>query len=275
LKLDSNGNITWQKTYGPGYLYSSWIGSVQQTSDGGYIVAGSLESSLWLLKLNSDGNIAWQKIYKGDNSACPACSQVEHSFIQQTRDSGFIVASALSTFGGAWLLKLDANGDVVWQRIYNGGFWHFSLQQTSDDGYVVSGAISSSNQSTWDFWLLKLDANGNIQWEKTYGSNKYGELSYPNSPIQQTLDGGYILAGVTFAFGAGNEDFWVLKVDEKGNIGGSCGIIGSSNSTVMNTNASPTVSSANSVDTKVVITNIATVTPADSNVITTEQCSSN
>jgi hypothetical protein len=268
LKLNSVGSIEWQKTYGGSFI-SSNINSIQQTSEGGYIVAGLLRDSgnidyNVILKLNSDGSIAWQKTY-GTNQY--------FNSIQQTSDGGYIAGGTRWDTGinenhEFWLVKLDATGNIQWQYKYGGASDDYfnCMQQTADSGYIVAGETQNYPP---DIWVLKLDGNGNILWQKTYGGNS---TDYANS-IRRTSDGGYIMAGVTFSFGAGNEDFWTLKLDANGSIGGSCGIIGSSNGIRKNTSITPTNSNTTVADTDVSVT-ATTVTSQDSNATTTTQCSS-
>ncbi len=115
----------------------------------------------------------------------------------------------------AWVIKLDANGNVQWQKTYGGkgDDYAYSIQQTSDGGYIVAGKTLSFGTGDSDAWVIKLDAKGNVQWQKTYG----GEYDDFVHSIQQTSDGGYIVAGYTLSFGAGN-DAWVIKLDAKGNV---------------------------------------------------------
>ncbi len=217
LKLDANGNIQWQKTYG-GTNYDG-AHSIQQTSDGGYIVAGYTSSfgagsnDYWILKLDANGNIQWQKTYGEDNNDAPYS-------IQQTSDGGYIVAGKTYSFGAGisdyWILKLDADGNVQWQRTYGGTSAEYvsSIQQTSDGGFIVVGDTLSFGAGDYDWWILKLYDNGSIQWQKTYGGENYES---PNS-VQQTSDGGFIVAGRTESFGAGDSDSWILKLDANGNV---------------------------------------------------------
>jgi hypothetical protein len=233
LKLDANGNVQWQKTYGG--TYDDYANSIQQTSDGGYIVAGRTYSfgagyaDVWVLKLDASGNVQWQKTYGGtyDDYA---------NSIQQTSDGGYIVAGVTKSFraGNAdvWVLKLDASGNVQWQKIYGyepGDFIPYSrndsansIQQTSDGGYIVASYGNFGLYSTVRSEVLKLDASGNVQWQKIYGYEPGNFISYSRNDsansIQQTSDGGYIVAGVTKSFGAGNADVWVLKLDSNGKI---------------------------------------------------------
>jgi predicted secreted protein len=119
LKLDTNGNIIWQKTYGGSGNETPY--SIKQTHDGGYVVAGYTSSfgsggrDFWILKLDTDGSVVWQKAYGGGSNETAWA-------IQQTDDNGYIVVGRTRSFGpgsqNAWILKLDANGSVVWQKTY-------------------------------------------------------------------------------------------------------------------------------------------------------------
>jgi hypothetical protein len=143
------------------------------------------------------------------------------------------VAGATSSFGAGstdiFLIKTDAKGNIIWAKTYGGTSSDYanSVQQTSDGGYIVAGGTWSFGAGYRDIFLIKTDANGNIQWAKTYGGTS---SDYANS-VQQTSDGGYIVAGWTYSFGAGNYDIFLIKTDTNGNIG-SCSIV---------QNASPTV----------------------------------
>jgi stress response protein SCP2 len=165
IKLDANGNVTWQKTYGgtgDDYAYA-----IQQTLDLGYIVAaetnsfGAGSSDVWVFKLDANGNVTWQKTYGGTGSEFPW-------FTQQTQDLGYIVAAETNSFGAGqydgWLLKLDANGNVTWQKTYggSGNDYAWFAQQTSDGGYIVAGDSESFGQGGRDAWILKLDSSGSI-----------------------------------------------------------------------------------------------------------------
>jgi hypothetical protein len=130
-----------------------------------------------------------------------------------------------------------AHAQVVrFAKTYGGINWDFaqSVQQTSDGGYIMAGYTYSFGAGGSDIFLIKTDASGNVQWAKTYGGTN-NERAYS---VRQTSDGGYIVAGWTFSFGAGNGDLFLIKTDANGNIG-SCGIVGNASPTV--TTFSPTV----------------------------------
>jgi uncharacterized delta-60 repeat protein len=222
LKINSAGDIEWQRTYPSSFMEGA--SSIQQTKDGGYIVAGRAShyspkfSSIWVLKLNSAGRVEWKGSY---------CSGFEGAYsIQQTGDEGYIVAG-YSLDGGILVLKLNSEGDIEWQRTYGESDRDkaHSVQQTSDGGYIVAGWTYSFGAGGSDFWVLKLNSEGDIEWQKTYGGSEWDCAS----SIQQTNDGGYIVAGETISFGAGSSDIWVLKLNSAGDIewqktyGGSSG----------------------------------------------------
>jgi hypothetical protein len=165
IKTDANGNIIWAKTYrgtsGDGAF------SVQQISDGGYIVAGYTGSfgagysDVFLVKTDANGNIIWAKTYGGTSR--------DWAFsVQQTLDGGYIVAGITYSFGvdsgDIFLIKADANGNIQWAKTYGGtgDEWALSVQHTSDGGYIVAGYTESFGAGYGDIFLMKTDANANI-----------------------------------------------------------------------------------------------------------------
>jgi len=212
-------NAQWAKTYGG--IYNEWPRSIQQTSDGGYIVAGETSSfgagsdDFWILKFASDGSNEWQKTYGG------SLYDVAHS-IQQTSDGGYVVAGETSSFGNEgqdiWVLKLASDGGSEWQRTYGGDeiVSAPSILQTVDGGYIVAGRISITGEDKWgyDIWILKLTSDGEIEWQKIYGGNRNDSASF----LKQRDDGGYIVVGHTESFGAGGVDIWIISLSSAGNI---------------------------------------------------------
>ena len=212
-------NAQWAIIYGGSDFNFDWARSIQQTSDGGYIVAGSTESfgaggiDFWVLKLTSTGEIEWQRTYGG-------IYWDETYSIQQTSDGGYIVAGFTLSFGAgdddSWILKLNSAGAIEWQHTYGGSKddKFRSIQQTSDGGYIVAGDTASFGAVNNNFWILKVDSSGDIEWQRAYGGNS-GDYAYS---IQQTSDGGYIVAGYTLSFGVESSDFWILKLGSSGDI---------------------------------------------------------
>ena len=219
LKLSSEGEIDWQKTYGGSEREEAH--SIQQTIDGGYIVAGytypfgAAGRDIWFLKLSLDGDIEWQKTYGGSGSDSA-------SSIQQTQDGGYVVAGEIESLEedqwvrDFWFLKLSSNGDIEWQKTYVGDKSYSAsfIQQTGDGGYIAAGSTGSSGAGEIDIWFLKLSSDGDIEWQKTYGGDKSDSISF----IQQTTEGGYIVAGSTGSFGAEGSDCWILKLSSDGDI---------------------------------------------------------
>ena len=216
MKLDGSGNITWQKAYGGSGYDSAY--SVQQTQDGGYIMAGGTVSfgstvDIWLIKLDGSGNITWEKTYGG--------TAYDYAYsVQQTQDGGYIMIGRTSSFGAGsddtWVLKLDGSGNITWQKAYGGAGDDrtYAILQTQDGGYIMTGETTSFSTGDSDIWLVKLDGSGNVTWQKTYG----GVGDDGASSVEQTQDGGYIVAGSTDSFGMGSLDAWLLKLNSSGGV---------------------------------------------------------
>jgi uncharacterized delta-60 repeat protein len=216
IKLDSSGNLSWAKTIGG---TNSDLGySIQQTSDGGYIITGGSVSfgprysDVFVIKLDSSGNLSWAKTIGGTNG------EIGHS-IQQTSDGGYVITGFTESFGAGnldvFVIKLDSSGNLSWAKTIGGRYFDLgrSIQQTSDGGYVITGFTESFGAGNSDVFVIKLDSSGNLSWAKTIGGTDFEE----GNSIQQTSDGGYIITGYTYSFGAGNYDVFVIKLDSSGN----------------------------------------------------------
>jgi len=221
VKADPEGNEQWNKTFHGNYCDSYDIAnSVQQTSDGGYILAGYKLSDagtwdFWLVKTDPDGNEQWNKTFGGWWGFDSAYS------IQQTSDGGYILAGDTKSLDADdhnhdfWLVKTDPDGNEQWNKTFGGPYddFAYSVQQTPNGGYILAGQTISFGAGGYDFWLVKTDPDGNERWNKTFGGT-YHDVA---RSIKQTSDGGYILAGHTISYGAGNGDFWLVKTDPDGN----------------------------------------------------------
>ena len=217
VKTDSNGDSLWTKKFGgdnPDQGYS-----VQQTTDGGYVICGYTYSygigtkSIWLIKTDGNGDSLWTRTYSG--------GQDNHGWsVQQTIDGGYIISGwtshlSIGVYSDFYLIKTDSNGDSLWTKKYGGSGYDmsYSVQQTTDSGYVICGWTSSMG-SYDDVWLIKTDSQGDSLWSKTYGwisSFERGEM------VEQTTDGGYIICGwTTLDVVSGNDDILLIKTDSNG-----------------------------------------------------------
>lgn len=229
VKLDGNGNITWQKNYGG--TRSEHACSIQLTSDGGFIVVGDTNSldgnvtgfhgsssngypDVWVIKLNSSGDLQWQKTLGG--------SSEDYGYdVDQASDGGYIVAGRTRSFDGdvigyhffssqgndnaeddAWIIKLDSAGNIEWNKAYGGSYddgRNCSVIHTQDQKYVFVCSVGSydgdlsgaGNYGNNNMWAVKLDDSGNILWKKAIGAYP---TTFPTS-IQQTTDNGFVISG--------------------------------------------------------------------------------
>jgi len=239
IKLNAAGDLIWQQSYG-GTGGDEAI-SVVPTLDGGYAVAGKSSSNdsditgnhgssdYWLIKTNDQGIMQWQKLYGG--------SQADVAyFMEPTSDNGFVLAgisysndgdvSGNHGMGDAWIIKVDQNGNLLWQKTIGGSKLDIAndIKQSADGGYIVTGYSLSNdgditvNKGQEDFLFFKLDANGNLQWEKTMG----GSGGDCGSAGVQTIDGGYVFCGLTHSRDSdvvghhSGHDMWVIKTNSTG-----------------------------------------------------------
>ncbi|MDP7310467.1 MAG: hypothetical protein QF737_05010 [Dehalococcoidales bacterium] len=215
VKTDREGNEEWSRAFGGvGWDYAD---SVQQTTDGGYIIAGGTDSfgagefDFYLVKTDGEGNEEWSRAFGG-------VGWDYADSVQQTTDGGYIIAGGTDSFGAGiydvYLVKTDREGNEEWSRAFGGedNDTADSVQQTADGGYIIAGDTESFGVDG-DFYLVKTDGEGNEEWSRAFG----GEETEEADSVQQTTDGGYIIAGYTKSFGAGNYDAYLVKTDEEGN----------------------------------------------------------
>jgi hypothetical protein len=253
----------WSRTYGGSD--NDRAAALQQTSDGGYIVAGTTRSfgagnyDFWVVKTDSSGDRQWSRTYGG--GSCDQCYSVE-----QTSDGGYILAGNTQSFGAGgvdyWLVKTDSLGNVLWDRTFGGSHWDecYSVRQTSDGGYLLAGSTWSYGVGASDCWLVKTNANGDSVWTHSYGwvhddycvgtvevadsgyvlvwNGDYseqgvwlaeldgdGQIVWIGNIVdsvwckcfQLAGDGGYVLAGDSSTWGCEDYDFWLMRIDDAGN----------------------------------------------------------
>jgi len=241
VKIDSIGNIQWQKSIGGSN--EDIAGNIEITNDGGYIVAGYSFSNdgdvsgnhggadFWIVKLDGLGNIQWQKSLGGTDADIGYYSQL-------TNDEGYVVVGysysndgdVSSNHGGAdyWIVKLDSLGNILWQKSFGGTDeeYCYSIQQTRDSGFVMVGFSRSNdgdvtgNHGGEDYWVVKLDSLANIQWQKSLG----GTGTDNGLSVLQTTNKDYIIAGYSNSNDGdvtgnhGGNDYWIVNIDSLGDI---------------------------------------------------------
>ncbi|MCH2023262.1 MAG: hypothetical protein MK207_12355, partial [Saprospiraceae bacterium] len=214
---DGNNNVsnTWTKIIG--VVDNEGGNSVQQTTDGGYIITGKNESyyfgisDVYLIKTDNNGGHQWSKTFGG-------YSYDEGTSVQLTTDGGYIITGYTNSFGNGgsdvYLIKTDNNGGQKWSRNFGGTGSENgqSVQQTTDAGYIITGSTNSFGNGGSDVYLIKTDDLGIEQWTKTYGGIGYDI----GRSVQQTTDGGCIITGSTNSFGNGGSDVYLIKTDDNG-----------------------------------------------------------
>lgn len=247
---DNAPEIEWKKCFGG--RRADGANSIQQTADGGYIVAGQTESADgdltghrsiawprdgWIMKLDGEGEIEWQKCLGSDSGF------EDLNSIQQTIEGGYIVVGTSAIMGrlddegnkiiegrepDVLIIKLDSKGEIEWQKLLGDKSVDRgeSIQQTVDEGYIMAGQISSrrtniiGHHGGYDSWIIKFNKDGNIEWQRYLG----GKGEEWAKSIQQTTDGGYIIAGETDSSDGdvtghlGESDYWIVKLNKKGEI---------------------------------------------------------
>ena len=249
LRTDMNGNLLWEKTYGG--CDDDSPRDMVRTPDNGYIMFGYTFSDdgditgfnggadYWVVKTDSLNNIEWQK--------CMGGSSLEVAYqIKLTSDSGYICIGYTASSDGdvtgfhgfydAWVVKLSSEGEIEWNKCYGGSHidWGQCIIPTNDGGYIIGGLTMSTDGDVLcelhseynDIWIVKLDSIGNIEWQQCYGGSfREGVVN-----IKQTEDEGYIFLGQTNSNDGDvsglhgmpgtyfNDDFWIVKLDNTGNI---------------------------------------------------------
>jgi hypothetical protein len=244
VKLDANGNLEWQKTYGGSGNES--IATIIQLPDSSFTLFSTTNSidgdvgnglgsqDIWVIKIDKTGNILWEKTFGGSDTEflTKAISVGNDDFVfcgyTESNDGDVTLNKGSRDY---WLVKIDTSGNILWQKTYGGSLLDraFSLLQTEDEGFLVLGESNSTdgdisnNIGGDDYWVVKTDSLGNIEWEKSYG----GSQDERGLACALGVNGGYILAGRTFSddgdvsnhFGTTNrDDYWVVKIDDLGNI---------------------------------------------------------
>ncbi len=232
--LSQNPEIMFQKSINGGF--DNYGRSISATADGGYVFAGDMYREndtvdYIIASANEFNELNWLKTYGGSGHEIPAK-------IISTTDGGSIVVGYSSSSDGdvnenkgwddCWILKLDTNGEIQWEKSFGGTSRDLgnNIINTDDNGYLIAASSKStdgditSNHGGTDFWLLKIDSEGNIEWERTYG----GSDDEIFSDIKQLNDSHYLLLGSSRSSDGdvgsnyGGKDYWLVKTDLTGNL---------------------------------------------------------
>lgn len=195
--------------------------TVEQTIDGGYILTGLTTDGahggedVFLIKTNSKGEVLWKKTFGGpgnDNGWA----------VRQVADGGYIIAGFTDSFGNGdmdiYLIRTDSKGEAIWSKTFGGegDEYGWDVRITNDNEFIIAAQTNSIGEGEADAYLLKVDEDGNEKWSKTYGGTKDDRIF----SVQQTPDGGYVAAGITYNYtsvGPDDRDGYLLKTDASGN----------------------------------------------------------
>lgn len=242
IKIDSVGALMWQSTLGGSGGDNAH--SITSTSDGGFVVAGTTQSTngdvtgfqggtdIWVVKLDSSGALIWEKTFGGS-------SYDGAEFVQETTDGGFIIAGysasndgdITASIGGYdfWLVKIDGTGNLVWEKSFGGTAYEraIAVDENTDLGYCITGYTNSNDHDVsgnhggpFDIWTILTDSVGNLIWQLALGGTDVER----SVSVVQTNDGGYAIAGHTLSNDGdasgnhGSSDYWLVKLDPLGSI---------------------------------------------------------
>ncbi len=265
IKINNEGDTLWTKTLGGNGADIGY--AIRATSDGGFVVVGESAynanagdvsatrpipggggADIWVIKFNSTGTIDWQYLYGGGTA--------DNAYSIEPTSDGYIICGSVAhaatpngthtgstPYGGndGWILKLNTNGSLAWQKRYGGAGndYLYSIKQTAEGGYITTGtsrysatgngSIGSTARPITgggndDIWIVKMNSTGDIEWQKLYGGSG-ADIAYS---IKQTADGGYLIAGYAGSTSTdgtlsgltkpGNFDYWIMKLNNTGEI---------------------------------------------------------
>lgn len=215
--LEAGANLAWDRTFGG--PANDWAYAMTGTRDGGLITAGRTASKgaggedAYVVRVDGDGTLLWDRTYGGSGTDRARA-------IIETGDGGFGVAGATESKGAgefdAWVLKLNAAGELIWDRHFGGRAtdWASAMVETSDGGLAIAAYTQATSENAYDFWVIKLDGNGELLWERQFG----GPATDWASAIAETNDRGLVVVGHTESRGAGDADMWIIKLTADGEL---------------------------------------------------------
>lgn len=247
-KLDTNGNILWQKSFG--YQGADTGISLIQSNDQGYLISGVLDvtasngegntqrttnrhagGDYWLIKLDPSGTTEWSKYFGGNFTDTPESAV-------QTADGGFIIAGSsdsvdtdisgnIGTYD-FWVIRISASGNLIWEKSFGGDEIDEAkaIIPSGDGNFIITGDTRSSdfnvsnNNGAADIWLIKISPNADLIWEKTIGGTSFDA----SRALVKTNDNGFLIAGSSrssdndVSENKGQNDAWAIKTDSEGNL---------------------------------------------------------
>jgi len=220
-KINSQGALLWQTTIMGGEDVNKFFSAIA-TQDSFVLIGLSYsnsngESNAWVVKIDANGNVIWNKTYGNATDTAATTGAL-------APDGNYMVAGYTNTRGNNnydfLLMQIDPNGNLIWNDTHGQtGSQEASAMTKAPDGYVIIGDTQSPD-GEMHAWVVKVNWNGTLLWAKTVGG-KNADSPYFIAPSE---NGGYLVGGFTFSFGAVNRDFWLFKIDDSGKVTWSCTI---------------------------------------------------
>jgi len=212
IRTDADGDTLWTKTYEAGGDIHENAQTIEETSDGGFIMAGSSYGAVFngmLIRTDEDGDALWTRIFGGFDT------DMGYDVLQ-TPDGGFVLCGMTRSYhngfgSSVWLMGIDANGDSLWTKTYGGSSYQggYAIAPTSDEGLIVAGSYNGGGPLSEDVWLLRTDAVGDTLWTSRFE----GVGTQQGSDVLQTADGGYAVLALSFAAAS---EVWLIRTDADG-----------------------------------------------------------
>lgn len=245
LKLDALGTILWEKSFG--FSGSDQAYTIKKTTDNGFLLGGSLDVSasggqgnskslhaggdFWLIKIDENGTKLWSRYFGGlFTDSLYDIEETENGdfiLVGSSDSSDTDISSNLGTYD-FWVVKIDKNGDLVWEKSFGGtqADEAFSIAKTNDNHFLIAGNTRSldvdvtENVGSSDIWIIKINEDGALIWEQTFGGSNF---EVANKIIKSSQNGFYVVGSsrsldFDVSKNEGNKDVWILKIDENGNL---------------------------------------------------------
>lgn len=217
IKVDNNGNLIWERIIDLNDNDDYGCVIKPAKDDSGYIIFGyeyndTISShDIFVAKVDEYGYLLSSIGFGGRLD--------DYLYDVLELEDGYLICGFTESYGAGggdvYLVKTNFNGEPRWDRTFGGVNWErgYSIKKTNDNSFIICGTTQSFGNGSYDVYVLKVDENGNLIWQKTYGGTNWDE-----GYCIDLADNGYIITGFTRSFGSGNEDIYVIKIDENGNL---------------------------------------------------------